>query len=389
MAQLTRSVTHRFEAAFYEDDERTIPMVPADDTYPRFAIYGPGNNFLTDGVAQRDVTAHPGFWEVHWTPPSTTALTTNDTRARIDWVFLTSRNQQITYSEEFDIVGDARTVTEEGALYYLGLPGKDKRIVYRTDIDPDYISVEITPMNDNGNPSTDLAITVPMADLTRVVDGDTIVYYYDISGDLLDEGEYQIVWEVRSTPGAADEYVYQTLSVISRCWLPHLSSLRLFMDKFGKKLSTPRGITDTELYEYLVQGLRIINYWHPNTVQWGVCGLPPALYHYMITAAGLHGLGVQYLVESDLSFDFSGQTVTLAYDHTGHLDSAISRASSWIESNLTNVKMGYVRRATPTGVVGVRPYRYSAQNSVVRLGSTGPNGFSNFRGLMAYFGINN
>jgi hypothetical protein len=388
MAKLTRGEAHRFEASFFEDDDRTIPMVPATDDYPRYAIFGPGNDFLTDGIAQKVSTTQPGFWYVDWTPPSNATLTTDGRRARIDWVFLTSRNQQITYTEEFDIDADARTVTEEGALYYLGLPGDDKRIIYRTDTDPDSISVDITPMNVNGEPNTNLTISVPMEDLTRVVDGDTIVYYYDIDGSLLDEAEYQVIWTVRDTPGSMEEYVYQTLSVISRCWLPHLSSLRLFMDKFGKRLSTPRGITDTELYEYLVQGLRIVNYWHPNTIHWGICSLPSPLYHYLVTAASLHGLQVQYLVESDLSFDFSGQSVTLMYDHTGHLDSAISKASDWIVSNLTNVKMGYVRRATPTGVVGVRPYRYSAQNVVFRLGSTGPNGFSDFRGLMAYFGIN-
>jgi len=389
MAIVTRGDTHRFHANFFRDADRTEPLVPFSSDYPSFAIYGPGNEFLTDGVALLDQTSPAGgAWYVDWTCPADAVLTYPGGFARIDWLMVTSSRAELHYNEEFDIAGDANTVTEEGALSYLTVPGNGQRVVYRTTTDVDDISLELTPVSTLGVPDTANSATIPKTGLTRVVDGNTIVYYYDVPGTIITTASsgYQLLWAVRQTVASPTEYVYQQLDIMDRCWFPYLLDLRLLIDKFKKRLVTPRGITDTDMYRFLLRGLEVVNGAHPNTVQWGVCTFPSGLNWDLIMASSLFALQSAFMVELDLSFTFSGQTTTLEYDHTSGIDSALAKATEYL-STLSTRKMGYVRRALPTAVVGIRPLRNGAHNLVYKVASGSTETMQSIGSLAYYLGL--
>ena len=102
-------------------------------------------------------------------------------------------------------------------------------------------------------------------------------------------------------------------------------------------------------------------------------------------AGQLWGLNAQFLLETDLQFNFSGQTVTLDYDHTGNIDTAISRATDFIREGLGPAKTAIYRRQAGVGTVAGRPYRYSGLHNFVypisRMSST------DFMTLLTNYGL--
>ena len=138
----------------------------------------------------------------------------------------------------------------------------------------------------------------------------------------------------------------------------------MVIDKYQKRRQLLQAYQDSDIYEYLVRGLEIVNGWHPVT-SFQMTSLPNQLTPYWLMAGQLWGLNAQFLLETDLQFNFSGQTVTLDYDHTGNIDTAISRATDFIREGLGPAKTAIYRRQAGPGVVAGRPYRYAGIHNFV------------------------
>jgi hypothetical protein len=81
---------------------------------------------------------------------------------------------------------------------------------------------------------------------------------------------------------------------------------------------------------------------------------------FVLLAAGWYGLNAQYLTEVDLGFAFSGQTVTLDYDHAPMLAEAINRFKDFLDSNVTPAKVALIRSTSPVGVFAGKPMGFRA-----------------------------
>jgi len=78
------------------------------------------------------------------------------------------------------------------------------------------------------------------------------------------------------------------------------------------------------------------------------------------------------LLETDLSFNFSGQSVTLGVDRASALDAAAGRMKEMFDQQIGPAKMAYVRSARGMGTVAGRPYGWRPQyQSVYKVSSAG------------------
>ena len=87
---------------------------------------------------------------------------------------------------------------------------------------------------------------------------------------------------------------------------------------------------------------------------------------FLIAAAAWWGLQAQYLSEGELSFSFSGQTVTLDVDRTGIYESAMSRLKDYLDSELEKTKRNALRRVS-VGAIATRPYDFGLTSLVTRV----------------------
>jgi len=379
--RLKRGEVHKFFAYFFEDTAQTIAMVPVDSSlYPSVEVVSPSNESLQTGIA---TLVSPGLYSFEWFVPLDADLSADVRKYRVDWLIITAGGRQTIYAETFEVFDTDIAKAEDREQVYLTLQGKDERLFLNLDMDPQEIELEVS----RSTSPTQAIFTKKKANLTHVIDEDTHVFYVDFPKTLTNVGMYQAIWTVREKPTCPQNHFFQMIVVPNRCFLNFIPSMRMFIDKLQKRMGQIQAYTDADLIEYLTQGLNIVNSWHPNTIAFDVCALPPELQPFLLIAAALWGLNAQHIMETELQFSFGGQTVTLDYDHTGGYDSAIGRMQQYLESSpgLGNVKQGIMRRATPTGIVAVRPTSYRGlYNFVYRVESINS---QNIPQLLSLFGL--
>jgi hypothetical protein len=159
-------------------------------------------------------------------------------------------------------------------------------------------------------------------------------------------------------------------------------SLRMFLDKFRKRIGAIQSYSDADLYEYLIRGLGLINSIAPTT-NWTLDSIPPRVLsgvaEMVILGASIWALHAQQILEIELSFTHGGQTVTLDYNHDygGVISSIRDLLSNFMEKG----KQDIFRKATGSGVVGVRPKNYRHYQRVYRV--------PDFHSQASAFNINN
>jgi len=366
---LLRKETHVFRETFFKDPECAVPMVSLDSSkYPSYQIIDINGQIVAAGLATIDGTI--GNFRVEFFVPADAPISNDDRRWRIEWLFIDEDNRQFEKTTEFDVRDVDVTATQIRDQKYLGMPCKPFRVSIRELRRPFSVRLDVTNANNpteiisenvifpgSGSPSETL--------LTEVRDGETVIYYYDIPEGMLCQGRvYQAVWTISESIAAAPQFAFQIITVPPANILQFFPSLRMVIDKYQKRRETIQAYQDSDIYEYLTRGLEIVNGWHPLT-GYLIHQVPSPLIPFWMLAGQIWGLNAQHLLETDLQFSFGGQTVTLDYDHTGNLDTAIQRAISFLTDNLTRTKTPLLRRASAAGVFAGRPYRYTGIHNFV------------------------
>jgi hypothetical protein len=83
-----------------------------------------------------------------------------------------------------------------------------------------------------------------------------------------------------------------------------------------------------------------------------IADLPKSLNPFLVYAGVWYSLNSQFMLESDLAFSYSGQSVSLDYDRTGPIESEISRVQDYMNEHLTKAKKTVLRGETQ-GVLGL------------------------------------
>lgn len=355
----TRGELQTFKAAFFADEAKTTPLEPLDPAqYPSFSIYDINNTLIQSGTAILDGTA--GNYKVDFQVPSNAVLSYDENRWRIEWVMVTSGNRQVDFIEAFDVRDIVVTSSQNRELQVVALELRPFQIALRLTTRPVDLKLDVTVARNSNTKIVD-NISIGPTGIVEVVDGDSYLYAYEIGSNLLQPNTlYTALWAIKDTSGSTTRFEFQQVVSIAQMMLPMMTSLRMLIDKFQKRLGRIHAYEDSDLIEYLARGQDWVNAGYPTTM-YSISSTPSGLLYFTVLAASVWALQAQGLLEVDLGFNFSGQSITLdTGDRSSQLDAYVSKTVEWLNTNLPPAKMSYVRRQRGTGCVAGRPYRLNA-----------------------------
>jgi hypothetical protein len=331
-------------------------MIPLDALqYPSYTIYNIHNVAVQSGVGQ--IENNPGSYKVEFQVPEDAPLSYDERRWRIEWVMVDQNNRQVTFVEDFDVKDTAITQSESREQKFITLCGHDCRVMVRLTSIPASLALDIYMADSNCKVIDGIDLR---SGIQTAPDGDSFVFYYDVPAYAL--GNYQsfaIIWRIRERVIDIEEFIYQTLTMVTPGVLNQVTAVRMLVDKFQKRLGVVQAYEDSDIVEYLQRGHELVNSVYPTTY-YGFGALPSSFNVFLVMFASWYGLNAQQLLETDLGINFTGQTVTLDYDHQGPLSDVMARWMETINTLLPPAKLSAVRRTRPVGTVAGRGYRYNA-----------------------------
>lgn len=365
-----RGVNTVFEQLFL--DESGDPLIPIDPSqYPSVALVSPSEEIIQQGVG---TPLGDGRYRYNWFVPGDAELSSFNTTWRIDWFFLTTGGRQLTKTSSFTVIDNVVATAEERAYTNLTMANTSERLFLKLSRDPAEVSV--TLMNMAG-------VTETYVPQKVIMDGYT-TFYADTSD--LSVGCYIATWTVRETPiSPAQNFVQQIRAPENQFWF-FQPSLRMLIDKIQKKEGHVQAYSDSDMYEYFLRGLDIVN--QANPISGWTFGAIPVIggfESYLIAAAAWWGLQAQFLAEGELQFDFTGQTVTLGVNRTAAYTDAIARLGEYLKTELPRTKRNWLRR-TSVGSLASRPYDYGITSLVTPV-FRGAGGTNQILPLMSRIGL--
>jgi len=345
-----RGKSYIFKQSFL--DKNGNPLEPADDTYPRYSIYDINNSEVEVGTGKP--SNKPGWYAIDFVAPDNALLSTDDCSWRIEWLFVDKEGNHYLKVEDFDLVDETISAADEISQQFIFLANKDNKLIIRLFSEP--FLIRLTIYDEAGSPTSVENVEHPGNKIDKIRDGDSYLYSYTIRAGTFEEGQtYSAMWEIYENPDSTPDYIWQKIVAVHWKVLRLIPDLRMLIDKIQKKQGTVQAYSDADLTNYIEQGLRMLNGWHPVT-SYTYSTLPDQLFIFLLLFSAWYALNSQYMLEVDSAFSFGGQTVTLDYDRTGGIESEIGRLMEFITEHLTRAKTA-VLRGRSLGIVSVRPYR--------------------------------
>lgn len=346
-----------FTVSFYADAANTVPLVPLDIAlYPAYTVYDINNTSVQSGVGQQIST--PGTWQAKFQVPNDAPLSNDKNRWRIEWSMVTADTRQVSFVEEFDVNDTVVTASENREQSYITLMNQDYRSILRLPVEPVDLGLDVYRGASTSSPIISNAM-INGGGINVAVDGDSLIYYYDIPGSFMQPNQvFSMIWKLRYNVAEPYSFVFQSLTSVTPSVLQQVTAVRMLIDKFQKRLNTVQAYEDSAIVEYLIRGQELVNAVYPTTY-FGFGNMPQSFGVFVVLFSAWYGLQAQSLLETDLGFNYSGQTVTLDYDHQGPLADIAGRWQEFIAQTLPALKLATLRKNAPVGTVAGRSYRYS------------------------------
>lgn len=285
-------------------------LTPLDSNkYPSYAFISPSGIQVQSGVAQAQ--GNPGQYRVLWTIPADADLSNDEMVWQLQVNFVTARRSQLSHTFDFYVVDKQVTSTGKKDIVGLAIEGTPYRLFWRGDFDPQSLTLECYASDWPDIPTRSPIPSTSIVDksaMTKIIDGDSIVYYYDIPAsafqlwDALDN-HFTALWNVRETALSEQQTEYEQFRVIRKNMLRHIQSLRFMVDRFQHRLGTPQYISDGDLCEALKEGLGLFNGWFPfSSYNW--TDFPTQCTTYWIMLSMWWMLGSQHMLLGQLAFNF-------------------------------------------------------------------------------------
>jgi hypothetical protein len=361
-------------AGFFNDEAHTSPIVPINAmSYPSYTIYDPDNQPIQSGVAQPE--GGPGLYKIMFSVPTDATLSNDVKRWRVEWTMVSTDNRQMEFVESFDVHDIVVSASESREIKKIALALKDNDVTLRLGYTPAEVYFNLYLNNDMNQQLASGSLT---GGSVRVVeDGDSRVFVYRVPGEHMKPGStLGVVWSITPRIGETEQHVHQSISAVTPLILEQVASLRMLIDKLQVRQGLVQAYEDSDLVEYLRQGLALLNgAYTPTSFQFGF--VPPIFGVHHLLFSGWWALNGQYLLAGSLDFNFSGQSVTLDTDQKGPLADTMSRWTDFLNNTLPQLKTQYVRANSAVASVSVRGYRYnSINNYTYRISSTRAGGGS-------------
>lgn len=369
MSDFVRGTQAIFEADFFDFDG--APMTPADaDSWPAVVIRDPDGTVVATGVGMK---INDGQYQFGWFVPVAATLTSDGTTWNIDWSFVTSNGHTRASNEKFGVVDRIEATPEERSHTYLTNNGGTIRATIRVERKLDEVVLTFKDASGTGRWSIDGVAsnatqgnaTNPNRLINEVAQDGEYLYYYDVGP--LSAGEYQLHWNILESEVSERHVIVQVVRAAPDLFWHYNAELRTLIDKLQKSQEIVQAYTDADVYSYVKGGLDILNFYNPPTdfvlgdiPLTGSRGLCTAL----IYTSAMHAINAQQILEVELSFDHSGQTVTLNYNHdySGVLSNLQAILERFAES-----KMHIFRKSQGAAFSGARIKNYRWTNRVFRL----------------------
>lgn len=372
--QVVRGTHVTFKAQFVDADGE--PLVSADETkWPAIVIKNPGEETIYNAVGR--VVDGKGNYQFEWFVPVDAPLNEAPNRYSINWYFTNAYDHTRSTEQFFDVVDKIIPTEEEAQEMYLTRIGTYERLILPLEVEPAEISLSIVDesfsqvafVNSVATQAKEALENEPVAErkIGLVID-DTMYKYYYNTEPFSSSGLYNAFWSVRDSVVSPKIDHQQVIRVPENQYWLFNKSLRMLIDKLRKKLSTFQAYTEDQIYEFIIRGLGFVNGVEPAT-DWTLTSIPDKVAYgvaeAMLLAAAKYALIGQQVLETELSFDHGGQTVTLSVNHDyggviGYIDTMLEK--------FAEAKPRLYRIMCPIGVVGTRRYNLGYRNKVWKVG---------------------
>ena len=373
--QFARATHARFEATFLNEDGEPLPAADPE-SYPSVMIKDPLGVTVSSAVGS---AVGGGRYILEWFVPEDAEINTKDRPWSISWFFATATGHNKDFGETFDVVDRVEVEPEERKWTYLTRQGSSERLFLKLEAMPEEIGLDVLDSSNNQlvavrGLSADLrgsstATPVALRAIGHMKKNGLYHFFYDT--EPLGYGEYLVFWNVRKEIISPVDHVQQLLRVPEMVFWRLAQPLRMLIDKLQKKIGWVQAYSDSDIYEYIIRGVDMTNMVQPST-NWTLSSIPIQNSRGVIDAvllyAAMWGLTAQSILETELTFDFSGQTITLGYNHD--YSGILSNINGMLEKFAESKQLLY-RIANGPGRVGVRPKNWRFTQRVWRVDNWG------------------
>jgi hypothetical protein len=178
---------------------------------------------------------------------------------------------------------------------------------------------------------------------------------YEITIPPLPKNDYVLVIRYRFDESQRYETRIIKIKVVTTMYFSILPEIRLLIDKAQKSVNKIQGYSDASILMAMDMSVDFFNEYPPVThfCAEALMGNWRMLFIY---GAVIWALKSQLVLEIDLSFDYSGQTISLQYDHKGDISSYIQQLLEEYRGFMDKVKTHIALDAASIGTVGKRIY---------------------------------
>lgn len=125
------------------------------------------------------------------------------------------------------------------------------------------------------------------------------------------------------------------------------SMLHNFVDRARMENVIPElEYVEADLMEYLSRGLAMFNQLPPRATGFNGVNMQGSMLESLIVCSSIQALGAQFLAEGQLSFDYSGQAVSLNMDRTPAIEATLGR----LQDQLNTLVMPYKKLLGRAGI---------------------------------------
>jgi len=369
MTDFVRGTQAIFTADFFDFDGS--PMIPSDpESWPAVVIRDPDGTVVVTGVGMKIAD---GRYQFGWYVPTSAELTGKETSWSIDWSFVTSGGHTRSFGEKFAVVDRIEATPTERSHTYLTNDGGTIRATIRCERKLD--EVVLTVKSSSGNELYSIRGVAtnalqgsgnnPNRLINEVVQDGEYLYYYDVGP--LTAGEYQFHWNILESVVAERHVIVQIARAVPDLFWHYNVELRTLIDRLQKAQNIVQAYSDADVFSYVRGGLDILNFYPPPT-DFMLADIPlvgsRGVRTALIYASAIHAINSQQILEVELSFDHSGQTVTLNYQHdySGILTNLMAIMDKFAEA-----KLQIFRKAQGAAFSGARIKNYRFVNRVFKL----------------------
>lgn len=307
-------------------DDSGIALV-AQSGYPKVKLFDSTKALLSQTIATPTPT--PGTWAANVSIP--TLGIADKTELRMVWLFVTTSGDKLKETDA--VIVEPKTDYRESDVIALWGDTTFPLVLPTHFAASDTGTYQVyfnnapllgTPGDING-----------AAQITRAIDKTSVLLPLVFPAPSMQAGLLKV--DVTPAGGSQRSFLYKMWAVTPQILLA-MNYLEDFLNKSRIENTIPElRYTPGDLVSYLERGLYLFN----NVGQassWNGMNMQGVLFDGWLTCACYYALSAQLLAEGSLSFDFSGQGISLNVDRTPQLDAALGRIESAIADKIVGLK---------------------------------------------------